>query len=63
MRDEEDFVRHMDYIHYNPVKHGYVQCPLDWPQSSIHRYVVEGMLPVDWGATADFDGMDFGEAG
>lgn len=63
IRDEEDFVRHVDYIHYNPVKHGYVQRPLDWPQSSIHRYIVEGMLPVDWGATADFDGMDFGEAG
>ncbi len=50
IRDESDYARHIDYIHYNPVKHGYVKSPIDWPQSSIHRYVREGILPSDWGA-------------
>ena len=48
IRDEQDLQRHIDYIHYNPVKHGYVQRPIDWPFSSIHRYVRAGMLTVDW---------------
>jgi len=50
IRDENDFARHVDYIHYNPVKHGYVQSPCDWAHSSIHRFVREGCLPPDWGA-------------
>jgi putative transposase len=50
IRDELDFAQHVDYIHYNPVKHGYVSRPIDWPHSSIHRYVREGTLPADWGA-------------
>ncbi len=37
IRDERDFANHVQYIHYNPVKHGYVQQPEDWPYSSIHR--------------------------
>ncbi|MGM0767052.1 MAG: REP-associated tyrosine transposase [Pseudomonadota bacterium] len=48
VRDEQDFARHVDYIHFNPVKHGYVSRAVDWPYSSFHRYVREGMLPVDW---------------
>ncbi len=39
IRDENDFNRQIDYIHYNPVKHGYVQFPNEWPYSSFHRYV------------------------
>jgi putative transposase len=50
IRDETDYARHVDYIHYNPVKHGYVKSPIDWPQSSIHRYVRDGILLPDWGA-------------
>jgi len=42
IRDERDLHQHADYIHYNPVKHGYVLCPNEWPWSSFHRYVVSG---------------------
>ena len=38
IRDERDFANHVQYIHHNPVKHGYVERPEDWPYSSIHRY-------------------------
>jgi len=50
IRNEDDYARHVDYIHYNPVKHGYVSAPRDWPHSSFHRFVRDGILPVDWGA-------------
>jgi putative transposase len=53
IRDEHDFERHMDYIHYNPVKHGLVACPMDWPYSSIHRLVKEGVYPRNWGCVRD----------
>ncbi len=49
IRDEADFERHVDYIHYNPVKHGYVARVADWPHSSFHRYVERGILAQDWG--------------
>ena len=48
IRDDEDFERHMDYIHYNPVKHGLVECPHDWPHSSFHRWVREGRYDANW---------------
>ena len=50
IRDERDFTHHVEYIHYNPVKHGYAARPVDWPYSSIHRYIRQGILPADWGA-------------
>jgi putative transposase len=46
--DYEDFRRHVDYIHFNPVKHGWVRQVADWPYSSFHRYLRHGMLPPDW---------------
>ncbi len=49
-RDPRDLNHHIDYIHYNPVKHGYVTRPSDWPYSSIHRFITDGTLPADWGA-------------
>jgi len=49
IRDEEDLGNHIDYIHWNPVKHGYVTRPIDWPWSSLHRFVRDGILPADWG--------------
>lgn len=49
IRDEEDLQRHVDYIHINPVKHGYVKRVADWPYSSFHRYVQTGQLTPDWG--------------
>ena len=51
MRDEGDLNRHLDYIHYNPVKHGLVKNVSDWPWSSFHRYVREGCYAEDWGET------------
>lgn len=63
IRDERDFAHHVDYIHYNPVKHGHVNRVADWPYSSFHRYVRNGTLPLDWGVEAkaeDGEGM-FGE--
>ncbi|MGH8561841.1 MAG: REP-associated tyrosine transposase, partial [Nevskiales bacterium] len=39
IRDERDYERHFDYIHFNPVKHGYVENVRDWPYSSFHRWV------------------------
>ena len=55
LRDELDFQRHVDYIHYNPVKHGYVKRAADWQHSSIHRYIKLGMLNEQWGgAELDF---------
>jgi putative transposase len=61
IRDESDFSRHVDYIHFNPVKHGLVRCVRDWPHSSFHRYVREGLLPDDWAGDAGTDGAGFGE--
>jgi putative transposase len=51
IRDEADYQRHLDYIHYNPVKHGWAAAPRDWPQSSFQRYVRRGWYPQDWGLT------------
>ena len=48
IRDELDYSRHLDYIHYNPVKHGYVSKPSEWQYSSIHRYISSGILLQDW---------------
>ena len=52
IRDDRDRQNHVDYIHYNPVKHGHVQRVVDWPHSSFHRYVREGLLGADWGGSA-----------
>ncbi|MBI5782575.1 MAG: transposase [Gammaproteobacteria bacterium] len=49
IRDDADMARHLDYIHWNPVKHGLVKAVKDWPYSSFHKYVVRGTYPGDWG--------------
>jgi REP element-mobilizing transposase RayT len=49
IRDEIDLERHCDYIHYNPVKHGLVARPWDWPYSSFRRFVSLGHYEPDWG--------------
>lgn len=49
IRDEEDLQRHVDYIHYNPVKHGLAKSPAVWKYSSIHSFIQSGIYPVDWG--------------
>lgn len=51
---QADFNNHVDYIHWNPVKHGYVNRALDWPYSSFGRFVSRGVLPPDWGHNGTF---------
>ena len=58
LRDQTDFARHADYIHFNPVKHGYVSSAMEWPYSSFRRYVKSGVYPVGWGqGLVDFEGV------
>lgn len=51
IRDDDDMELHMDYVHFNPVKHGLVQRPVDWPWSSLHRYIKMGWYTADWGCS------------
>jgi len=51
IRDETDFSRHVDYIYFNPVKHGLVARVVDWPFSSFHRDVQRELYPATWGAS------------
>lgn len=50
IQDERDFEQHFNYIHYNPVKHGYAASPADWQYSSFRKYVQAGMYAKDWGS-------------
>jgi len=59
IRDHADLERHVDYIHYNPVKHGLVNRVADWPHSSFHRYVSAGWLDADWAGSVP-EGQDLG---
>ncbi|MDB5514655.1 MAG: transposase [Tardiphaga sp.] len=61
VRDESDLVRHIDYIHINPVKHGLVTRVRDWPYSSFHRMVKLGVLPEDWAGDVSDQAESFGE--
>ncbi|HEZ5708096.1 TPA: transposase, partial [Neisseria meningitidis] len=55
IRDEADFAWHFDYLHFNPVKHGYVGQISDWGFSTFHRYVKQDIYPHNWGGgNADF---------
>lgn len=63
IRDDRDFENHINYIHYNPIKHGYVTRPEDWPHSSFGHWKEEGAYPDKWGWTLpdslqDFDSDD-----
>lgn len=60
IRNEEDLQRHLDYVHYNPVKHGLVSSAADWPHSTFHKYVARGKYSRDWGHGYEIEG-DFGE--
>jgi putative transposase len=53
IRDELDYENHVNYIHYNPVKHNYVDHSVDWPYSTIHRYISKGILKPDWGGNGE----------
>jgi putative transposase len=61
IRDDVDLARHVDYIHYNPVKHGLIKRAVDWPYSSFHRYVQAGLLSASWATSGAAFGDDFGE--
>jgi putative transposase len=51
IRDVSDFEHHLDYIHYNPVKHSLVSNPAHWPHSSFLAWQQRGAYPVGWGIT------------
>jgi putative transposase len=61
IRDDQDFERCTNYVHFNPVKHRLVSRPSEWPFSSLHRYVRAGILPPDWGRNDSADNSNFGE--
>lgn len=46
IRDDADYEHHLNYIHYNPVKHGLVSNPTEWPYSSIHRFIKLGSVDI-----------------
>ena len=60
IRDQVDFDRHFDYIHYNPVKHGWVERVSEWPHSSFHRFVRLGLYPENWAAPLATNDLDWG---
>lgn len=60
IRDERDLANHIDYIHINPVKHGYVTHAADWPHSSTHRFIADGIVNRDW--AAEIADSEFGES-
>ena len=61
IRDAQDLERHVAYIHFNPVKHGWVKRPVDWPHSTLHAYVARGMAAADWGGCGPDDTGGYGE--
>jgi putative transposase len=61
IRDELDYEQHLNYIHFNPVKHGYVTTATEWEFSSIHRFIQAGILPKNWGSHDECNLPDFGE--
>jgi len=61
IRNEADLSQHIDYIHFNPVKHGWADSVKDWPYSSFHRYVANEQLPANWGSSEIDTLNDYGE--
>jgi putative transposase len=51
IRDEDDYIQRVEYIHYNPVKHGLVNARVEWEYSSFRLYVEADRYPADWGAS------------
>jgi REP-associated tyrosine transposase len=60
IRDERDFSAHMDYVHINPLKHGLVKFVTDWPYSTFHGLVAQGIYPPDW-AGGDEEKLDYSD--
>ena len=62
IRNEDDLKKHLDYIHYNPVKHGLTRSPFEYEHSSIHDYFARGYYQPDWGVMNIVSNKDgFGE--
>lgn len=63
VRDDADFARHADYIHWNPVRHGHAARAADWPYSTFRRWCEKGIYPEDWGGESvrRASGAAFGE--
>ena len=55
VRNEADLARCIDYLHYNPVKHGHVKAVSDWPHSSFHRFVANGRYHANWACTDELN--------
>lgn len=62
IRDDIDYAKHMDYLHFNPLKHGLVNNVKDWPYSTFHRYIKAGVYDENWGVGLDFVEGAFGDA-
>jgi len=62
IRDESDFATHCDYVHFNPVKHGYVKQVAEWPYSTFRRCVEQGIYPLDWAGSENQE-LNTGEPG
>jgi putative transposase len=63
IRGDNDYENHVDYIHFNPVKHGYVNKATEWPFSTIHDYIKKGLLSENWGHDGGDVEINFGERG
>lgn len=63
IRDESDLIKHINYIHWNPLKHGLVDQVSDWPYSTFHRFVADGVYPKNWcgNEETERDTAGFGE--
>ena len=61
IRDTRDYAAHMDYVHFNPVKHGYVAHPADWPWSSFRACVTRGLYSAQWTGEDATPDQDMGE--
>ena len=57
IRDENDLHKHLDYIHYNPVKHEQVTCVKDWKHSSFEKFVKKGNYDMSWGSVSDVENI------
>jgi putative transposase len=59
IKDERDYQAHMDYVHINPLKHALVKQVVDWPYSTFHRLVAEGIYTADWAGSKEADKLDY----
>jgi len=61
IRDERDFSAHMDYIHINPVKHGLVTQVVDWPYSTFHHLVDQGVYNNSWAGSSEANTLGYAD--